>query len=155
MPVQAPKCKYEHQGHVLSRAVFVTSEGCSASIYMANTMKWKGAKENEKSEQYTVAVKVSFPLCTWKLEGPGATEWQLTCCKAANHNNKVYVHLTLSVFWEACTFCHNGRIISGSSTFLKYICFDQRSQKRKTNLSFELLSGRIFRFCYKCLCLEN
>lgn len=59
---EPPEGKYEQQGHVLSRAVFVATDGLSANIYMANTIKWKGAKETECKN--AAAVKGLFPSCT-------------------------------------------------------------------------------------------
>lgn len=73
-------------------------------------MKWKGAKET-KSENI-VAVKVLFPLCTAMVEGPEATDRRLTCCQQPNKHNWVFIPWnSASVFWEASTVCHNGRII--------------------------------------------
>ena len=50
MPAQAPKSKQKQQSHVLVKAVFVATDGLSANIYKANTKKWKGVKEETKSE---------------------------------------------------------------------------------------------------------
>lgn len=65
MLVQAPIGKHEHQGHVLSRAAFVATDGLPDNIYMTNTMKWKGAKET-KSENI-VAVRVPIMHCHGRL----------------------------------------------------------------------------------------
>lgn len=55
-----------------AEALFEATDGLLANVYLANTMKWKDAKETQIEN--IVAVSVSFPLCTATVEGPEATD---------------------------------------------------------------------------------
>lgn len=126
VPVRAPKGKHEQQGHVPSRAVFVATDGLPANVYMANTMKWKGAKEAQ-SENIVAGEK--FPLCAAMID-PEATDLTLDILSTAIKNVFCLLCVTMGSF---------PKLFSAVETFWN-------RKKGKSILSLECLSGRIFTF---------
>lgn len=51
MPAQAPKSKYGQQGHVLSKAMLMATDGLSANVYTENTNKCADTNTNKCVEK--------------------------------------------------------------------------------------------------------